>query len=42
MKTIAAALLALSALTAIASTGIADDGPWTADRFWDELSRRQF
>jgi hypothetical protein len=42
MKIIAAALLAVSVLTSMASPGIADDEPWTAERFWEELSRRQF
>jgi hypothetical protein len=42
MKIIAAALLAVSVLTSMAGPGIADDAPWTAERFWDEHSRRQF
>jgi hypothetical protein len=42
MKIIAAALLAVSVLTSIPSSGIADDGSWNAERFWDEQSRRQF
>ncbi len=41
-KTVAAALLAVSLLTNLAGPGIADDAPWTAERFWDEHSRRQF
>jgi hypothetical protein len=42
MKIIAAALLAGSVLTTMAGPGIADDAPWTAERFWDVHSRRQF
>jgi hypothetical protein len=42
MKTIAAALLAVSVLTGMASPSIADDEPWTAEKFWEDLSRRQF
>ena len=42
MKIIAAALLAVSVLTSMAGPGIADEAPWTAERFWDEHSRRQF
>jgi hypothetical protein len=42
MKTITAALLAVSVLTGMSSPSIADDEPWTAERFWEELSRRQF
>lgn len=42
MKTITAALLAFSALASIASPGIAADEPWTPERFWEELSRKQF
>ena len=42
MKIIAAALLAVSVLTSMAAPGIADEAPWTAERFWDEHSRRQF
>jgi hypothetical protein len=42
MKTITAALLAVSVLTGMASASIADDEPWTPERFWEELSRRQF
>jgi hypothetical protein len=42
MKIVAAALLAVSVLTSMAGPGIADDAPWTAERFWDEHSRRQF
>ena len=41
-KIIAAALLAGSVLASMAGPGIADDAPWTAERFWDEHSRRQF
>jgi len=42
MKIITAALLAVSVLAGMAGPGIADDGVWTAERFWDEQSRRQF
>jgi hypothetical protein len=42
MKTIIAALLAASVLSGMANSSIADDEPWTAERFWDEQSRRQF
>jgi hypothetical protein len=42
MKIVAAALLAVSVLTSMANPGIADDERWTAERFWEELSRRQF
>jgi len=42
MKIVAAALLAVSVLTSMVGPGIADDAPWTAERFWDEHSRRQF
>jgi hypothetical protein len=42
MKTIIAALLAASVLSGMSNPSIADDQPWTAERFWDELSRRQF
>jgi hypothetical protein len=42
MKTIAAVLLAVSVLMGTAGPGIADDEPWTAERFWEEQSRRQF
>ena len=42
MKIIAAALLAVSVLTGMASPSIAADEQWTAERFWDEQSRRQF
>jgi hypothetical protein len=42
MKTIIAALLAASVLSGMANPSIADDEPWTAERFWDEQSRRQF
>ena len=42
MKTILAGLLAASVLSGMSSPSIADDQPWTAERFWDEQSRRQF
>jgi hypothetical protein len=42
MKTITAALLAVSVLTGMASASIADDQPWTPERFWEELSRKTF
>jgi hypothetical protein len=42
MKIITAALLAVSALTGMASPSIADDEPWAAEKFWEDLSRRQF
>jgi hypothetical protein len=42
MKTITAALLAVSALASMTSPGIATDEPWTPERFWEELSRKQF
>jgi len=42
MKIIAAALLAGSVLTTMAGPGILDNAPATAERFWDEHSRRQF
>jgi hypothetical protein len=42
MKTIMAGLLAASVLSGMANPSIADDEPWTAERFWDEQSRRQF
>jgi hypothetical protein len=34
-------LLAVSVLSGMANPSIADDEPWTAERFWDEQSRRQ-
>jgi hypothetical protein len=42
MKTIISAILAASVLSGMANPSIADDEPWTAERFWEELSRRQF
>jgi hypothetical protein len=42
MKVVAAALLAGSVLTIMASSEIAAEEPWTAERFWEEQSRRQF
>jgi hypothetical protein len=42
MKTINCCLLAASVLSGMANPSIDDDEPWTAERFWDEQSRRQF